>query len=247
MPTVFFVDTDPGTAEQWKQSGHNSTYTACPFTPFSGVAETAKRVKELKPDFVVIASNLGTTRGSGMRVFMDLGLLDGRRMINKPQGSRTDDRCTPDELRKMLDDSVKLAPLPTSYAPKPAPFPQRIQPLPAAPELKKAIIGPDGWVRCPHTTGGLQCSGAQYVDDDAGERRCGTCFRTFLAVTAQEDTVSTEELRKATAINIYGDVYCPHCNWLNYDIAAGGKPVTASCGGCHRKFLAEPKTASKTA
>lgn len=247
MHTVFFVDTKPKVAEEWQKSSHNSAYPACPFTPFSEVAETAKLVTDLQPDFVVIAPLLGSQRG--MNVFLNLrvrGCTVGRFMINAPLGSRTDVQCTPDELRKMLDGSIRTSPLPFR-ASKPAPFPQRIQPLPAAPELKKAIIGPDGWVRCPHTTGGLQCSGEQYVDDDAGERRCGTCFRTFLAVTAQEDTVSTEELRKATAINIYGDVYCPHCNWLNYDIAAGGKPVTASCGGCHRKFLAEPKTASKTA
>ncbi len=182
MPTVFFVDTDPGTAEQWKQSGHNSTYTACPFTPFSGVAETAKRVKELKPDFVVIASNLGTTRGSGMRVFMDLGLLDGRRMINKPRGSRTDDRCTPDELRKMLDDSVELAGLPIS------PPPSRHGIL--TPELKQSVIGKNGYVKCPHTHLGEPCSGLRYVKDEPGEYTCFTCHKRFLAVAAPATTAS---------------------------------------------------------
>jgi len=240
MPTVFFVDTDPGTAEQWQQSGHNSVYTACPFTPFSEVAETAKRVKELKPDFVVIAPLLGATRG--MYVFHNLRVdhkFGGRLMINGPLGSKTDVRCTPDELREMLDDSVELAALPTS------PPPSRHGIL--TPGLKQSTIGKNGYVKCPHTHLGEPCSGLRYVKDEPGEYTCFTCHKRFLAVATPPAT-NPDETLTAQAFNEYGDIRCPRCDRVVMDAVRDNSPVQVACENdrCGITFTGKPFTVSAT-
>lgn len=237
MPTVFFVDNDPRTAEKWQQSGHNAIYSACPFTAFSVVAETAKLLIDLRPDIVVIASSLGNTHG--MNVFYSLRStykFGGRLMINGPQGSKIGTRCTPDELRKLLDHSIAIAPLSvSSYAPTPS-----YKATPSTSAKPKVVIGIDGWVRCPHTTGGLQCYGKQYVGD-VGEYRCESCFRDFLAVAKEDNPkpasqILAPELKKAT-LAPDGWVQCPHircCCWTN----AQNKPGAYTCPGCDEKFQA---------
>jgi hypothetical protein len=239
MPTVFFVDTDPATAENWQRSSHNSAYPTLSFTPFSDVAETAKQINKLQPDFVVIGRLLGTRRG--MSVFHDIrikGCNVGRFMINAPLARQTDAQCTPDELREMLDGSVELAPLPISYAPKSAP-----QQEPAAPELKEATIHPDGWVRCPHKTGAIQCSKEKYALGDPGKKQCNRCGRYYMAVAAQA-TTGPDETLTAQAFNTWGDVHCPGCDRVKMDAVKGGRPVQITCENdvCHVTFTGKPFT-----
>lgn len=233
MPTVFFVDTDPGTVEQWQKSGHNSTYTALPFTPFSARAETAKLVTNSRPDIVVLASNLGNT--SGMQVVCDLRLLhqvDSRMIINGPLGRiNSDSRCTPDELRKELDDSMRTSPLPRRHS-------QDDQPTPSSEDLPKAVIAPNGWVHCPNKIGEWQCHGERYVAGRAGKTICTICARAFEAVISlpppPAPTICT-----ARAINTYGDVECPHCGRFYWSkVSAVSQEIM--CEKCHNKFTAAP-------
>ncbi|MBI5531005.1 MAG: hypothetical protein HY918_05940 [Candidatus Doudnabacteria bacterium] len=242
MSTVFFVDKDPGTAEQWQQSGHSGLFTALPFTPFTATTQTAKLLKELQPDFVVIASNLGTIRG--MSVFYSLRVTHqfrGRLIMDGPHGKVTGARCTPDELRKLLDGSLASAPLPSSCVSVPP-----SKPAPVAPKLPESEIDFDGWARCTRTECGIWMN----VNNKPDVYSCRVCYQKFQAIAKKTEVskppTAPAESPTATAFNGYGDIQCPKCSQVMMDMVLGNEEKVITCihYRCHTTFIAKPYVAS---
>lgn len=172
MPTLFFVDTDPGVVEAWGQTPHNKTYLAFSFAPFLAVTETAKLVASLRPDIVVIAPCLGEIRGMVVLVHLRKHQFSGSVVINAVMGGRTgknsDIPCTPDQLRKLLDRCCALNSREAISAPDRA--------------LPKATIDIDGWVQCPNLYEGQKCEQWINVYGFGGEKTCTLCHNKFVAL-----------------------------------------------------------------
>lgn len=116
-------------------------------------------------------------------------------------------------------------------------------------QVKEAVIGPDGWVRCPNTARGEACLYWKNIYHISGQYVCVSCGKDFVAVkaVAVNPPAAVEQAPSAgllvmQAVNQFGDVLCPHCHRLNYDLADINmrRSVQVNCEHCAEPFIAKP-------